>query len=87
MVLKIQAKKVAIRQSEIIKKTVNMMTVNEIFTSEKLWKIRKSLNKKSQVCTSIVTANGNEMFGDDCVRNAYRDEFRQRLEMEEVSED
>ena len=87
MVLKIQAKKVAIGKSEMIKKTVIMMTVNEKFTSEKFWKIRKALNKKSQVCTSIITANGNEVFGDDCIRNAYRDEFRQRLEMEEVSED
>ena len=75
MVLKIQPMKVAIRKSEM-KKTVNMMTVNEKFTFEKFWKIRKSLNKKSQVCTSIITANGNEVFGDDGVRNAYRDEFR-----------
>ena len=45
------------------------------------------MSKRAEVCTSIITANGNEVFGDDCVRNAYRNEFQQRLEMEEGSSD
>ena len=46
----------------------------------------KSLNKRAEVCTSIIMLNGNEVFGDDCVRNAYRNEFQQRLEMEGSSD-
>ena len=45
------------------------------------------MSKRAEVCTSIITSNGNEVFGDDCVRNAYRNEFQQRLEMEEGSSD
>ena len=53
-----------------------------MFTPENFWKLRKSLSKRAEVWTSIITSNGNEVFGDDCVPNAYRNEFQQRLEME-----
>ena len=85
--LKSQAKEVAISRNERIRKTVKLLIKNGKFSSENFWKLRKSLSKRAEVCTSIITANGNEVFGDDCVRNAYRNEFQQRLEMEEGSSD
>ena len=87
VLLKSQAKTVATNRNERIRKTVKMLIKNGKFTLEIFWKLRKSLSKRAEVCTSIITSNGNEVFGDDCVRNAYRNEFQQRLEMEEGSSD
>ena len=81
----IQMKDVTRRKAERIKEVVNQMTIDGNFNVHKFWKIRKSNKKKQQDCTSVIK-DGREVYDDDQIMTAFRDEFQKRLQKPEREE-
>ena len=69
-------------RSEKLKKTVSQLTANDKFSPTGYWKMKTAVKKserKTEVISSIKKANGIEVDGSDAVKEAYREEFVQRL--------
>ena len=81
----IQTEDVTRRRAERLKEVVNQMTIDGSFNVQKFWKLRKRNNKKQQTCSSVIR-DGKEVFEDDQIMKAFRDEFQSRLEKPEMEE-
>ena len=79
--------KVAERQKEKIHETLANLTVNNTFSPDKFWKLCKKVKKKGETGTSVETEDGNEIFGDEMIRNAYQKEFQHRLRKRTIDDD
>ena len=83
----IMAENIARSQKERVEKTVKSLTVNEHFSPNEFWKLKKILCPKNKTeSTSIVLENGDELCGDTAIRNAYSHEFESRLEHNKIHE-
>ena len=67
-------------RAERLKKTADELTVDERFSPNGYWKIKKSISrKKNEKVSCIVTEGKAEVFGETQMRNEYQNEFQQRL--------
>ena len=69
-------------RAERLKTTAATLTVNERFSPNGYWKLKKAANKnvrKDQVMSTIVKEDGVEVEGEKGIVQAYQDEFVKRL--------
>ena len=81
------SEKISDRKRKMIEKTVISLTVDEQFNSNQFWKLRKKLCPRATAeKTSIILENGDEVCGDSAIREAYRQEFSNRLKHNKIDE-
>lgn len=81
------AEKIADMKRKRIEKTVNSLTVDRKFSTSEFWKLKKRLCPKATVeRSSVVLENGDELSDDNAIRNAYREEFMNRLKHNEIDD-
>ena len=73
----------AIRNEHVIN-TIRKLTVNDSFSPDSFWKLCKQSRKQNMMSTSIETEDGTELYGNELIQNAYRDEFKHRLRKREI---
>ena len=78
-------KVVAEKRLEKVKKVISSLTVNDQLSYNGFWKLKRSLNLKTEVGTSLVLKNGVEVFGTTAIREAYKEEFMYRLRNRTIS--
>ena len=59
--------------------TLKNLTIDNEFSPDKFWKLCKKSRNSSLSSTSIQTEDGVELYGEEQIRKAYRDEFIHRL--------
>ena len=77
---------VAERNKENVKNTLLNITVDNTFSPNKFWELCKKNRKTSnEIGTSVVTEAGNEVFGEDMIKEAYTQEFQHRLRERQIA--
>ena len=71
-------------RAQCFKKAVTSLTVNGRFSRENFWKVRKSVYKKTESCSSVFSRDGGEVFDVPLIKDAYREEFDLRLSHREI---
>jgi DNA-binding protein len=68
-----------------VKQTVEFLTVDENFSINQMWKLKKVLCPKSRAEKTVVQLkNGDEIHGDGAVKEAYKQEFQDRLKPNDI---
>ena len=67
-----------------LQKRVENLSENDNFSAQKFWKARKSIRGSQQSCNSVLNQEGIEVFDEEAIIEAYRDEFDQRLSSVEI---
>ena len=60
-------------------KRIEGLSENDHFSAQKFWKEKNSIKSSIQSCNSVYDRNGKEVFEDEEIVEAYRDEFDNRL--------
>ena len=76
---------VAMRNKENIRTTLQNLTIDSQFSPNCFWELCKKVRKTNKsMGTSVITMAGNEVFGEDMIRDAYKNEFLFRLREREI---
>ena len=75
----VDRKKVTAKNAEKVQTALVDLSQNDKLSQSAFWKLRKSLNLKTEVGTSVVLKTGVEIFGNSAICNAYKEEFEYRL--------
>ena len=86
-IIKLNAEATASIRYQKVVNTIEKLTINHSFSPDSFWKLCKKAKKQTMMCTSIETEEGIELFGEDIIRNAYKDEFAHRLRRREIIPD
>ncbi len=71
-------------RNEQVKSTLKKLTVDGKFSPDSFYKLCKKSRKQTMMGTSVETDDGTELFGDELILNAYRDEFIHRLRTRDI---
>ena len=80
-------KKVHKIRADKIKNVVETLSPEDCFSSKGFWKLKKSLNSKDLSKTSVIDNSGVEVYSDEAIVNAYRQEFQSRLATRPITPD
>jgi hypothetical protein len=70
---------------ERLSRTLEALTVNGDFSPNDFWKVKKSVVRKTEQVSSIIDpVVGTELFGEGPIKEAYRKEFKSRLEHRKI---
>ncbi len=83
-IMKLNEEVVAEIKTEIMAKIIEQMTREGKFSAEGFWKLRKAMRMKTQMCTSVITEEGTEVFGEEGIKETYQKEFENRLRPREI---
>ena len=64
--------------------TIESLTINGEFSPNEFWKVKKSVIKSTDQASSIMDPGGTELFGEGPIKEAYRGEFKARLEHRKI---
>ena len=79
---------VAKRSMERVKDTIANLTIDNNFSPNGFWELcKRSRTRTNSIGTSVITETGNEVFGEDLIRDAYVREFKHRLRERQISPD
>ena len=78
-ILKANTEETSIFRKDKMVETLKNLTIDNKFTPDKFWKLCKKSKKTKMGGASVEGRDGKELFGEDLIRNAYRDEFEHRL--------
>ena len=81
---KMNAEATSTIRNEHVKNTIRKLTVDNSFSPDLFWKLCKKSRKQTMMSTSVETEDGSELYGDELIQNAYRDEFIHRLRRREI---
>ena len=84
--VKINEESVAERKAEALEKIIQQVTVDGNFNSQGFWKLRKALNNKTSACASVRNKDGKEVYGEDGIREVFKEEFETRLAPRDIEE-
>ena len=72
---------VAERTKENIKSTLKNLTIDGAFSPNNFWELCKKnrQNNKCNMGSSVISINGNEVCGEELIKETYKEEFRHRL--------
>ena len=82
---KVNIQKVANKVKDRVTNIAKQLTVDNKFSVDNFWKLCKNARKQITNNMSVETDDGNELFGEDMIRNAYRNEFIYRLRKREIA--
>ena len=80
--VEMESKQMAKARALALKTTISQLTVNEKFSPAGYWKLKTAVKKKERKTvntSSVIKENGVEVDGEVAVREAYKDEFEERL--------
>ena len=81
------AEKIADMKKRRVQKTVSSITVDGKFSPNEFWKLKKSLcPKATKENSSVRLENGDEICGDNAIKEAYRQEFLKRLRHNKIDD-
>ena len=83
--LKINAETIAETRNKHIIDTVQKLTVDNKFSPDSFRRLCKKWKKTSIMSTSVELEDGTEVFEDDLIRNAYKEEFTHRLRKRDIA--
>ena len=63
---------------------MKQLSIDNKLSLQGFWKLKKNYSTKNTVGSSVITANGVEVFGEDAIINEYRQEFIKRLSPSEI---
>ena len=86
-ILKLNEEKASEKKAETFKVILNQLTEKEKFSAQGFHKLHKALTGKSPLCTSIINDKGQEVFGEEGIKEVYRSEFYQRLKSRDIDHD
>ena len=82
------ADKISEMKRSKVENTVKSLTVGGRFSPNEFWKLRKELCPQARMeKTSVILENGDEIYGDQAVRDAYKSEFENRLQHFEMKQE
>ena len=84
-ILKLQKEDVTKKRAERIVEVANKMSIDGNFNIQKYWKLRKSMKRNNQTCSSVIR-DGEEVFITEQIIRAFRDEFETRLKKPEMAD-
>ena len=84
MILEESMKTTSKMRTDKIKKVLMSLTEEQKFSVNGFWKLKKSSQYNKQMCSSIETENGTEIYGKEMVLNEYKKEFEERLRPREI---
>jgi exonuclease III len=73
------------RNKEKIYQTMQKLTIDDKFSPDNFWKLCRSTRKPNINNTSVETDDGVELYGEDVIRHAYRNEFLHRLRKRDIT--
>ena len=83
---KANIEKVSIRNKEAISTTLKNLTIDNSFSPNNFWQLCKKNRKSTNTMgTSVITEAGNEVFGEDLIKDTYMKEFTHRLRQRQIS--
>ena len=82
--IKMNTEDVAATVNDKVVSTMKKLTIDNKFSPENFWKLCRHSRKQITNNMSVETTDGRELFGDNLIRNAYRDEFLYRLRKREI---
>jgi hypothetical protein len=83
-ILKLNTAEVAESAKERVKDTLQKLTIDNKFSPNNFWELCRKSKINSTNSTSIETAEGNELFGDEVISEAYLNEFVHRLRKRQI---
>ena len=83
-ILKANTETTAEIRKEKVQNTLMNITINNTFSPDGFWKLCKKSRKQTMGNSSIETKDGVELYGEDLILKAYRDEFIHRLRQREI---
>ena len=75
----VQIQKVQTTRASHIRMTINQLTIDNQFSRDKFWKLKKSIANVSEEKSSVVNDNGIEITTPSGIINEYKNEFINRL--------
>ena len=79
VIVALNGKEVRRERAKCLKDTITSLTINGRFSRQQFWKVRKSVYRKFESCSSVLDKNGKEVFEEVLIMKAYEDEFKSRL--------
>lgn len=78
-------KTVAARNKESLKTTLHNLTIDNSFSPNNFWELcKKNRSKNNTMGTSVITESGNEVYGEDIIKDTYKREFNHRLRERQI---
>ena len=85
IIINLNGKEVRRERARRLKDTISSLTISGRFSRQQFWKVRKSVYRKFESCSSVQDRNGKEVFEDHLIRKAYQEEFMSRLSHRQIS--
>ena len=86
MILNLNQTEERVQRSKNLSNAIQSMTLNGNFSSNSFWKAKRCVYQKPQeICSTVLNTNGIEMFGESAIKEAYREEFSQRLDHRKIA--
>ena len=83
---KSNVEEVAQKNSQNIRNTLSNITVDNSFSPNNFWELcKRNRCSKNGMTTSVVTENGNEVYGEEMIKNTYVKEFQHRLRERDIA--
>ena len=83
--LKRNAEAISVIRNKHIINTVQKLTVDNKFSPDSFRRLCKKWKKTSSMSTSVELEDGTEVFEDELIRTAYKDEFTHRLRKRDIA--
>lgn len=80
----IQNNRVQSRKAKMIESVLETLNEKDCFSSKGFWALKKRLNVKQPMKTSIINDNLIEITADSAIRNEYEKEFKKRLSIRQI---
>jgi hypothetical protein len=83
---KANIKLIAERNKENVINTLHNITVDNSFSPNNFWQLcKKNRQSKNNMGTSVITEAGNEVFGEEMIKDTYVKEFQHRLRERQIT--
>ena len=86
-IMKANTESAATAHKERLRETLTNLTIDDNFSPNKFWDLCKRNKVKSTLGSSVELEDGNEVYSEEMIRNAYKNEFVHRLRKREISPD
>ena len=74
------------RTKEKVEQTLQNLSIDNFFSPPNFWELcKKNRNSNNIVGTSVITEAGNEVYGEDLIKDTYKKEFQNRLRERQIA--
>ena len=85
MILELNHKEERVERSKQLSNVVKSLTIDGTFSANSFWKVKRCVYRKPQeICSTVLNRNGDEVFEQASIREAYKEEFSRRLDHRKI---